>query len=435
MEKENLGNFLCPVILYIDKTHLSSSGKLTLFPVMMSLGIFSSATRRHAYAWRPLGYIANESVNFSKDQLAENDADTKNERFHTILECVLKSFKEAQLPGALHNINLQLGNSVTRCNLYMPLQFIIGDVEGGDMLCSRYTYRQLDCKRLCRTCDVPTCDAGRTDICCNRIKCKDVKRLVDNQMYVELHDMAQRPGKNCLYDIDCGNDPYGIFSMVHSEGLHALEIGCIPYMLEILMNEISPKKHLAELDTLVQRLCSDPKQRAYDFFPRSLWPDGVTSLTNLSGTDKVGKMYAITLVALTLEGQNFFSKVLPGGEATWRKMLYCFQQILCYWAWLKQDTFWDCMDTSACEAATRCIRIMMLQIQVLWPRKLGLEWNITKLHEQFHIPFDIFRHGAHSNVHTGPQEHNHIQTKRAAINTQRRRQQIDCRLQNELLIV
>ena len=432
MESENLGNFLCPVILYIDKTHLSSSGKLTLFPVMMSLGIFTSKTRRHAYAWRPLGYIANESINFSKGQLAENDADTKNERFHTILECVLKSFKQAQLPGALHNIKMQLGDIARRCNLYMPLQFIIGDVEGGDMLCSRYTYRQLACKRLCRTCDVPTVEAGRTDIECNRIKVKDVKRLVDNKMLKELHEMAQRPGKNCLYDIDCGNCPYGIFSMVHSEGLHALEIGCMPYMWEILIDDI-PSKYHAELDALVQRLCLDPKQRAYDFFPRSLWPDGVTSLTNLSGTDKVGKLFAITLVALTLEGQNFFIKVLPGGEETWRKMLYCFQQILCYWSWLKQDTFWDCMDTNACEAATRCIRIMMLQIQVLWPRKYGLEWNITKLHEQFHIPFDIFRHGAHSNVHTGPQEHNHIQTKRAALNTQRRRLQIDLQTAERLV--
>jgi hypothetical protein len=99
--------------------------------------------------------------------------------------------------------------------------------------------------------------------------------------------------------------------------------------------------------------------------------------------------------------------------------------MLCYWAWLKQDKYWMANDAVACANATQSIKIMMAQIQVLWPRRTGVEWNLTKLHEQFHIPTDIFRHGAHANVHSGPQEHNHIQLKRAAINTQRRRHLID----------
>jgi hypothetical protein len=100
-------------------------------------------------------------------------------------------------------------------------------------------------------------------------------------------------------------------------------------------------------------------------------------------------MFAITLVALTLEGQQYFSEVLPGGYPTWNKMIYVFQQILCYWSWLKQDTFWLAGDDEARENATHAIKVMMRQIQVLWPRREGLEWNITKLHEQLHIPFDI----------------------------------------------
>jgi Plavaka transposase len=37
-------NFMTPIILYIDKTKLSLTGKLTLFPVTMSLSIFTEAT-------------------------------------------------------------------------------------------------------------------------------------------------------------------------------------------------------------------------------------------------------------------------------------------------------------------------------------------------------------------------------------------------------
>ena len=41
MEKDGLCNFMIPIILYIDKTVLSISGKLSIFPVQMSLGIFT----------------------------------------------------------------------------------------------------------------------------------------------------------------------------------------------------------------------------------------------------------------------------------------------------------------------------------------------------------------------------------------------------------
>ena len=41
MEKDGICNFMIPIILYIDKTQVSISGKLTLYPVQMSLGIFT----------------------------------------------------------------------------------------------------------------------------------------------------------------------------------------------------------------------------------------------------------------------------------------------------------------------------------------------------------------------------------------------------------
>ena len=106
-------------------------------------------------------------------------------------------------------------------------------------------------------------------------------------------------------------------------------------------------------------------------------------------------------------------------------MLYVFQQILCYWAWLKQDNYWMVDDMEACHQATASIKIMMRQLQALWPRHDGMEWNLTKLHEQFHVPLDILRHGAHRNVHTGPQEHNHLDIKFAAKRTQLNKKLLD----------
>ena len=417
METNTLGDFMIPIILYIDKTQMSMSGKLSIFPVQMSLAIFTEETRRKAAAWRPLGYIANEDYYFSQAERNQNTADVKNERFHRQLEVILKSFKHAQEPGALDNIKLQLGKHSKIVNLYVPLQFIIGDVEGGDQLCSRQSYRGIECERLCRTCNVSTANAGRTDLICTRIEVAHVQQLVADQNLEALKKLAQRPLFNCLYSIDCGNDPYGVFSMIHTEGLHAIEVGLIPYILEIMLKEMEPRHH-RRLDRLVKNFLKHPRQHGYKGFPRLIWQDGVTTITNLTGDLKVGKMFAICCVASTLEGEKFFTKVFAEGAATWRKMLYVFQQILCYWAWLKQDKFWLANDIDACKQATASIKKMMDQLQALWPRKTGLEWNLTKLHEQFHIPEDIHRHGRHWNVHTGPQEHNHIAIKNAAKRTQ-----------------
>ena len=424
MEHSTQCNFMIPIILYIDKTQMSLSGKLSLFPVQMSLSIFTEETRRTSRAWRPLGYIANEDYFFSAAERDVNDANTKNERFHTQLHEILRSFKQAQVPGALHGVSLQLGTATKIVNLYVPLHFIIGDVEGGDQLCSRWTYRGLQCLRLCRTCDVSTANSARTDLQCNRICVADIQQLVVTAGPDELKQKAQRPGYNALYTIDCGNDPFGVFSMIHTEGLHALEVGLIPYMLQILYEDI-PNSRMHELDLLVKRLVKHPKQHGYSGFPRLLWQDGVTTITQLTGDMKVGKMFAIVVAALTREGKTFFSECLTGGVATWRKMVYVFQQILCYWTWLKRDTFWMATDDTACAAATQSIRLMMQQIQSLWPRTGGLCWSLTKLHEQFHVPMDIHRNGNHKNVHTGPQEHNHIQAKDAAKKTQMNRKKLD----------
>ena len=424
MVSDGICDFMIPNIFYIDKTQLSISGKLSIHPVQMSLGIFTEKCRRSAYAWRPLGYIANENVFYSSEELNENTPDGKCLCLHKILDCILESFKAAQVPGALNNSLVRLGKESKVVNLYVPLQYIIGDVEGGDDLCSRQRYRGKACPRLCRTCDIPTEDCARTDIDCTRIRVADVKALFIAQDLEALKLLAQRPTYNTFYDIDCGKDPYGIFSMIHTEGLHALEMGVMKYMVEILMDDL-PKKQKRTLDRHIKKINRYPHQKGYAKFPRCTWSEGVTSLSKLTGDQRVGKLFAILLVAHTHAGEKFFTKYLPGGERTWKRLCYCFSMILCYWAWLKQDHYWLVGDDAACQAATNSIKTMMRQLQNLWPREKGLGLLLTKIHEQFHVPVDIVRNGKPANYHTGPPEHNHIPIKDAAKKNQMQKHKID----------
>jgi hypothetical protein len=62
-----------------------------------------------------------------------------------------------------------------------------------------------------------------------------IRALYQRQVKAALEKLCQRPTFNASYDVGCGKDPFGIFSMVHTEGLHALESGVMKYMVEILM--------------------------------------------------------------------------------------------------------------------------------------------------------------------------------------------------------
>jgi hypothetical protein len=72
----------------------------------------------------------------------------------------------------------------------------------------------------------------------------DIKHALSTFSPTELNALRQRPGFNALYDIDCGGDPYGAFSMIHTEGLHALEDGIMEYALEILFDKLNINRNI-----------------------------------------------------------------------------------------------------------------------------------------------------------------------------------------------
>ena len=89
-------------------------------------------------------------------------------------------------------------------------------------------------------------------------------------------------------------------------------------------------------------------------------------------------------------------------------ILYVFKLILSYCEWLKLENFWKQLDTTTFERAQKAVETIANQIIQLMPRNTGNGWNIPKLHELLHVIENIFLFGASRNVHTGPQEHNHI---------------------------
>ena len=115
-------------------------------------------------------------------------------------------------------------------------------------------------------------------------------------------------------------------------------------------------------------------------------------------------------------------------------MIHAFEMILCYWAWLKKDEYWECNDMEALQEAKVSINTAIQGLKRLFPRSTGSQWNIPKFHEQLHMAYNIHLFGSHQNVHTGPQEHNHIENaKKPSKRTQQRKGVFDWQIGNRLV--
>ena len=425
-------NFLIGIILYIDKTCLSFTQKLSVHPVNFSLSIFNEQTRSHPFAWRTLGYLPIEDVYLSSAEKKKISANLRNQRLHLVLDHILQSFREAQHMDELNEISLQLCGVSKTVSLYLPLAYVIGDVEGGDQLCGHESGYNAQSTRLCRTCDIPTSRATDTTHRCRRIEQHEVEHAVMSQDQARLKQLRQRPTKLAFFSIDSGGDKYGIFGKTNTEALHSLEQGVFSYLLKIFFKKVG-NVAARQLDESVKLLSCHCKQGSAANLPRLSWPSGMSTLSNLTGDQVCGKVLTLTLLLNSDTGHELFP--FENHNNPWKKnstrlkVVYILEQWLCYWAWLKQDFYWHCFDVGCQEEAENAIDVMIQELLHQFPRDEGMGWDLTKVHEQRHVPFDIMRFGRHRNVHSGLCEHSHIvSVKRPATNTQKRSALLDKQL-------
>ena len=108
--------------------------------------------------------------------------------------------------------------------------------------------------------------------------------------------------------------------------------------------------------------------------------------------------------------------------------------LLSYWAWLKKAGYWKCNNMESLQSAKNAICQLVNKLKQLFPQSTGSRWNIPKLHEQLPIAYNIHLWGSHRNIHTGPQELNHIEnTKKLCNCTQKRKAVLDAQIANLLI--
>jgi hypothetical protein len=375
---------------------------------------------------------------YSKVQRTKIEAPVKLIRLFKLFSVALQSFIDAQQPGAMDNVYLALGDKAKYVNLKIPLAFIIGDNQGGDMIAGRTCSYGIKAKRICRTCNATPKNYANVKVdSCHFLRMIDIMNMVRQEQWVELELLYQAQFWNPFFDVDYGASLLGIFfAACPPEGLHALENGIFKHLLQEVLGVYLKPAQITLLDRVVQSWVKRSRQRLFrsaNFAesPRLLFKDGISSLSNTPGCDRAGMLFALTIASLTRDGKEAFAGL---DEDVTLDITQALEMLMCYWAWLKHNTYWKVDSDEDLEAVKGAVSTMLGELISCIPRYKGNGWNIPKIHEQLHVPHYIQMFGAHRNLHTGPTEHNHIElSKKTARRTQMRAKEFDYQVANRLV--
>ena len=190
-----------------------------------------------------------------------------------------------------------------------------------------------------------------------------IKALVETQDIATLDRYNQYPVHTPFFDLDYGKCQFGIFSAACPvESLHSLDLGLIEHSLKLLFNAgLRSTENKLKLDRLIAEWSNMSRQRHFTAgtcptYPRLVWNEGVTKLTQLTGKDKYGIMVTVVLISLTTPGRKLFVDAL-GAEKT-AAMQECFQMLICYRQWLKKKSYWKLGDRHAANQARQAVQTM-----------------------------------------------------------------------------
>ena len=219
-------DLLVPIILYIDKTHVDRQSRLCLEPVTFTLGIFTKEARKSPLAWRPLGYIVNQS------NLGEGEPLGKAKDYHFMLSHILHSLKQAQVSTGI-GWGLKYKGITHQVVMKIPIIFVIGDTEGHDKLCGKFLSRSKLVKCYCRYCDCPAAKTGNAHAEFSFTKASAIARLCQQEDQKGATEQLRLMSYHCLNNAFTGLtfcDPsLGINGATVAEVLHLLQHGIFLY--------------------------------------------------------------------------------------------------------------------------------------------------------------------------------------------------------------
>jgi Plavaka transposase len=228
--KDRSRDVMCPIILFIDKTHTDAKGNQTLEPVCMTLGIFNATTRNKENAWRIIGFIPSSSTITGRKLTPEQ----KRSDYHTMLSVVMAPLEQLQKYNGLA-FEMAFRGSKFSVSLKIPILFVCGDSVGQDQLVGRQMkYHSLtENAHLCRYCDVPYKDSDNPFFEPTLTKASKIAHYIQKGDVSKLNEIGYYSiDKNALHGLSFCDTEYGLNGSLPADILHTYQLGILLYVVE-----------------------------------------------------------------------------------------------------------------------------------------------------------------------------------------------------------
>ena len=435
---------LLPIVLFIDGGKITE--RLSVEPIVFTLGIFNRATRNLPSAWRTLGYIENV-YNSSDTDASTKNAQAKARDYHFIMERLLVDVKSIQGIDGGFNWLLRCRPSLKDVIFKIAIQSVLGDCEGLDKLCAMLGGHNLQMKLLCRDCKVSPLISDDPDHICQFITKDDVHNKSDE----ELALLSIRPIRNAFRDIYFGARSLTIHECTPPEPLHQTRLGLVKYLFEMFLSIVPPKTFQMMNQYVRYIYRNHSRQSNRDFPDISPFENGLTNPGTISAEFQYSRLYAIFLcflsppiyksIATLCKSQKVqdpndpsrlqFERLPPLGYTRTKHWFELIQGTLSYYQFLMSPQHEDSsinvtregnntLDTEP--LAQHCIRQYMHKYKFLVGNRKGHGLCINKFHQSLHYTRQMSKDGSLQNIDTGRPESNAVSMyKRLSLQTQLRR--------------
>ena len=284
-----------------------------------------------------------------------------------------------------------------------------------------------------------------------------------------LDNHSQHPVELSYYDLDFASAPTGIFGAANTCILHTLNQGIIPKVLDTTLLRM-PQKTKTIVDALQKRLFQSYSQSGWvESYARFSFSQ-ITSLTKMTGTERIGVLFCLTGIMRSGIGRTLLSTKTVQSNAdaakevviedergrTYQRLhfddhkaienfAYLNEMLLCFNEWAKRPGLHmpnaampegDVRNTNNVWKAEYSVRCMLRSIKQVHPQVVvrqtdngskvivcGNGWSTQKFHGLTHCVREIINYGVMSNTNAAVGETHHIDfAKKPAKQSQKRSQ-------------
>merc|ERR1711884_690327 len=180
---------------------------------------------------------------------------------------------------------------------------------------------------------------------------------------------------NAFHLVNFGGQDRGLLFATPPDILHVVRKGIVEWSAKTVINHFTDKTK-AELDNLAIRFKNNHRQKYKQTFPKISFASGFTNLSNIRASEWVGILYLLCILVQENRGWEIVNNALVnGGNGDTRNVLYIFELILCFDAWINKPKFWSTNNNNDyIESSQRSIIKMMQTIKRYLPescRKQG----------------------------------------------------------------